>query len=133
MYLLRAKDSNVTVVLYRHLKKQWYLFSNEGISVVEKATRSPKPFQKYLADPNTWYLVDTAMPLEVKAKTVLVLSPYVQQYKEFQKTNTRVLDFALKRFVMTIELVVRKTCELDLWSPHQFMSKNFEFFLLIII
>ena len=44
-------------------------------------------FDKYLADPNTWYLVDTATLLEVKAKTVLLSSPYAQRYKEFRKTN----------------------------------------------
>lgn len=77
----------MTVVVYRHLEKRWYLFSKDGISTQVGEAKGQEVFDKYLADPNTWYLVDTATPLEVKAKTVLLSSPYVQRYKEFRKTN----------------------------------------------
>eukprot|EP00026_Physarum_polycephalum_P003866 Phypoly_transcript_03882.p1 GENE.Phypoly_transcript_03882~~Phypoly_transcript_03882.p1 ORF type:complete len:429 (+),score=66.04 Phypoly_transcript_03882:89-1375(+) len=89
LYLLRVKDPDATVVVYRHLENRWYLFSKDGIST-QVGAKGQEVFDKYLTDPNTWYLVDTATPLEVKAKTLLLSSPYVQQYKEFRKTNAHI-------------------------------------------
>jgi len=90
MHFLRLKEQEPTVVLFRHLEMKWYLFSKGGVLVIEKATGSPKAFRKYLDDLNTWYLVDTAQPLQVKAKTLLVSSPYVERYKEFRKTQAMI-------------------------------------------
>jgi hypothetical protein len=90
LYLLRVAEPDPTVVVYRHLEKRWYLFSKEGIFTHVGAAKGQKALDKYLTNPNTWYLVDTATPLEVKAKTLLLSSPYVQRYKEFRKTNARI-------------------------------------------
>lgn len=88
MYLLRTQAPDATVVLYRHLEDQWYLFSKDTILIASKEQlESILTIKEHLRDPSTWYLVDTATPLEVNAKTLLVTSPYVQRYKEFRKTN----------------------------------------------
>lgn len=91
MYLLRLKDPNAVVVLYRHLEKAWYLFSKEKICVAHEGTKTAIIIrQKYLEDPKTWYLIDTAKPLRVRAKTLLVSYPNVKIYKEFLKSKTNI-------------------------------------------
>ena len=88
MHYLRQVEEEPTVVLYRHLEEKWYLFSNARILVVSKEDlQSILMIKRLLDDPNTWYLIDTAEPLQVKAKTLLVSSPYVERYKEFLKTK----------------------------------------------
>lgn len=89
MYFLCTREQQLTIVLFRHLEKRWYLFSKGTVLVAEKA-HGQTAFRKYLDDPDTWYLVDTAQPLQVKAKTLLVSSPYVERYKEFRKTNAMI-------------------------------------------
>lgn len=88
MYFLCLQEETPTIVLYRHLEKVWYLFSEDGV-FVEVEANGHSAFKKYLDNPNTWYLVDTAQPLQVKAKTLLVSSPYVERYKEYLKTKAK--------------------------------------------
>lgn len=83
---LRTTEPEANVILYRGSEEKWYLFLKEGVF-----TASKKHFDtKYMDDPNTWYLVDEALPLQVRAKTLLVSSPYKETYKEFRKTNVRI-------------------------------------------
>jgi hypothetical protein len=91
MHYLRQIEGEPTVVLYRHLEKRWYLFAKEEVLVAKDSDfPAVSMIQNRLDDPNTWYLVDTAEPLQVKAKTLLVSSPYVERYKEFRKTRARI-------------------------------------------
>lgn len=88
LYRLRLREAAPTVVLYRHLEKRWYLFSNNGVLTAElEQIETILSIKKYLDNRNTWYLVDTDTPLERKAKTLLMTSPYVDRFKEFRKTN----------------------------------------------
>jgi hypothetical protein len=88
MHFLHQQEANPTIVLFRHLERRWYLFSKGEVLLTVEAD-GPSVFQKYLDDPNTWYLVDTAQPLQVNAKTLMVSSPYVERYKEYLKTKAQ--------------------------------------------
>eukprot|EP00026_Physarum_polycephalum_P004352 Phypoly_transcript_04370.p1 GENE.Phypoly_transcript_04370~~Phypoly_transcript_04370.p1 ORF type:complete len:622 (+),score=82.74 Phypoly_transcript_04370:133-1998(+) len=90
LYLLQVREPEATVVVYRHLEKRWYLFSKEGAFTQVGEAEGYAVLEPYLMDPNAWYLVDTATPLRVRAKTLLVSSPYEKRYKEFCKENTHI-------------------------------------------
>jgi hypothetical protein len=89
MHYLRELDPDVTIVLQRAVEERWYMFSREGVLVAHYSEVNViAKIQPYLQNRKTWYLVDTATPILVPAKTLLVTSPYPKRYKKFRNTHT---------------------------------------------
>lgn len=88
MYIIRKREPEAAVIHYRHLEKNYYLYSQERIWIVsDNDKKNVEVIRKYLDKKDTWYLVDTAEPQYVKAKTLLV-SSYHEHYHSFKKSNT---------------------------------------------
>jgi hypothetical protein len=130
MHFLCVKEQDPTVILYRHLEKRWYLFSKDKVLTADDTDLPVVSWiRKLLDNPNTWYLVDTAEPLQVKAKTLLVSSPYVERYKEFRKTRAMIrfmpiwskkeLDIARKAMIFLVSC--HRSCSLTLFICRSFI------------
>eukprot|EP00026_Physarum_polycephalum_P004034 Phypoly_transcript_04051.p1 GENE.Phypoly_transcript_04051~~Phypoly_transcript_04051.p1 ORF type:complete len:314 (+),score=33.58 Phypoly_transcript_04051:88-1029(+) len=80
-------DQNKTVVYHRHTLDYWYLFTPNGVKQGSKLQDTLPP---ELKNPNTWYLVDSILPSQHLARTVLVTSPCPSTYREFMKNGAKI-------------------------------------------
>ncbi|CAG8616946.1 15762_t:CDS:1, partial [Acaulospora morrowiae] len=63
---------------------QVILFEQEGACYLHRANDSSK-IRIYLNNPNVWYILDGKKLDKVRAKTILICSPFKDHYKDFDK------------------------------------------------
>ena len=70
-----------------------FLLQNELMKQFLFRTISYEKVSSFLVNPNTWYLLDTVSPSEVRAITILVCSPNPKIYKEFRKMSNSTIRY----------------------------------------
>ncbi|CAG8576856.1 7163_t:CDS:2, partial [Paraglomus brasilianum] len=79
LYVLHLK--NATIVMKHNVDREFLVFEGNNASI----TPYYENVTSLLANPDTWYLLDTESPTQVPAITILVCSPSPKIYKEFRK------------------------------------------------
>ncbi|RHZ77618.1 hypothetical protein Glove_174g112 [Diversispora epigaea] len=77
--LYKLAQLNKTIV-YNHLGSTFIIFEKEKAFYVNKSV-----MREYIHSQDVWYIVDATEPEKVKAKTILVCSPRLDHYRNFDK------------------------------------------------
>ncbi|GIL53880.1 hypothetical protein Vafri_9398 [Volvox africanus] len=77
-----AKEKKVSKIVFDTQGKR-HVLTSKGTDVNVMEGRINMDFDDELEDPRTWWIVDTDIPVERAASTVLLASPDQKRYKEF--------------------------------------------------
>lgn len=87
--LYRLSQLNARIILHTVWKKKMFLFSGRFIALFvndnDEGVFTLREPDKFMEDPNNFYLVDGVHPEGAAAKTLLVTSPRREIYRDFQK------------------------------------------------